>query len=372
MKKWFSLSALAIAMIFAACSPGDTLPVPDPDPTDTTQNPSTPCNIVMVTGNITTPTTWKAGNVYVVDISLKIESTLTIEPGTVIKIKGKRIDVQNDGRIIAAGTEGGRIVFTSYNDDSYCGDTNGDGAATAPGKGDWVALYLNGTHPNIFKYCDFLYAGANDGGYYTAVVISVIGFKFEFDHCTFAHTLSNSSASPAFAFHGGSYMTDPDVSRFTNNAFYDNDRPLYCSFDYTVNPNNVFHNPAKPTEKNKRNGIFMWGGIGSDVAFKVTEVPYVFMENFSGGGSAAVRNITVGPNAVLKFMRSDWGIARGDDNHVNIGAGAVLTSYKDDGHGGDTNGDGTATTPATGDWEGFWDYSANDWVSGSYIKYAAN
>lgn len=348
---------LSGGIFLTSCSNNDD----DPQPTT--------CNVVNVTQSISTPTTWTAGNVYILDgITLTVNSVLTIEPGVIVKLKNARLDVVN-GMINAVGTPDKHIVFTSLADDSYCGDNNGDGTATTPQKGDWVSIYLNGGNGNTFKYCDVLYAGKD---YYNAVQISIAGPSFTFDHCTFAHTLSNSSASNAFAFHGGSYMSDPGISIFTNNAFYDNDRPLYCSFNYTVNPNNIFHNPANPTEKNKRNGIFMWGGIGANVSYNVSEVPYVFLENFTGGGSGAVRNINVGNNVVLKFTRSDWGIARGNDNHINVGAGAIFTSYKDDEHGGDTNGDGNLTSPSAGDWDGFWDYSTNSYVSAPYILYAGH
>lgn len=363
---------VSLALVFVSCKKNN----PEPEPEPIVPAP-TGCNVVQVNPDqigvtISSPTTWTAGSVYVVSEYVTITSVLTIEPGAIIKldVNGK-IQVNSSGKITANGTASQHITFTSIKDDSYCGDSNGDGTATSPQKGDWLNIYLNGGNNNSFTYCDILYAGRNDSGYYNAVVISVAGPSFTFDHCTFAHTLSNSSASSAYTFHGGSYMSDPAVSIFTNNVFYDNDRPLYCSYDYTVNTNNIFHNPSNPGEKNTRNGIFMWGGIGASVSYNVSEVPYV-LESFSGGGSAAVRNVNIGNDVILKFTASGYGIARGTDNHINLGSGVVFTSYKDDAHGGDTNGDGNASSPATGDWDGFWDYATGSYVSGAYIFYAAH
>jgi hypothetical protein len=336
------------------------------------------CPIVNVTpGNmgvtISSPTTWVKGKVYVITGNVTVTSTLTIEAGTVIKLNGARISVNSSGKILAIGTVSERIVFTSLFDDSVCGDTNMDGTSTTPSKGDWTSLYLNGGTANTFKYCDFWYAGKNDGGYNNCVLISVAGPSFEFDNCTFAHTLSSSN-STAFAFHGGSYMENNAVSKFTSNAFYDNDRPLFINTYYNLNATNIFHNPANVNEKNTRNGIWLYNTTnqGATITFAVTEVPFVISAFFNGGGSGATDVVNINANVIIKFENTSAGISKSNSRQVNLDASAILTSIRDDARGGDTNGDGTATSPANGDWDGFYSYITTAYLTGVNILYAAH
>jgi hypothetical protein len=78
----FITAILAFSLLITACEKD---PV-DPDPT---------CDI-HITNDIVENTTWKASCVYYVDQSVNVtnNSTLTIEPGTIIKFgQGKKLDV---------------------------------------------------------------------------------------------------------------------------------------------------------------------------------------------------------------------------------------------------------------------------------------
>ena len=101
-----------------------------------------------------------AGGPYLVSCPIRVPAglTLTLEAGAILKFsQGAGLDVA--GTIVSQGTAGNPVVFTSYRDDDYGGDTNGDGT-TSGSPGDWTGVVLeSGTY--TFSGCLLRYGGAN-------------------------------------------------------------------------------------------------------------------------------------------------------------------------------------------------------------------
>ncbi|MBI4664630.1 MAG: Ig-like domain-containing protein, partial [Verrucomicrobia bacterium] len=122
-----------------------------------------------VGGPLATDATWRTGNIYLVtnDVVVPAGRTLTIEGGAVVKFQAvdtapanggtrRRYNLIVHGTLNLQGTASQRVVFTSSRDDTYGGDSNGDGVASQPGAGNWGAIiYTNPSnvlHDAVVRY----------------------------------------------------------------------------------------------------------------------------------------------------------------------------------------------------------------------------
>ncbi len=87
------------------------------------------------------------------NLTIGLGATLTMQPGVIVKMNGGLINAQRAIQAIGRTDPESLIVFTSYRDDYYGGDTNNDSTATAPTPGSWSYLQVDGTA--IDPQCNF-------------------------------------------------------------------------------------------------------------------------------------------------------------------------------------------------------------------------
>lgn len=86
---------------------------------------------------------------YLIDSDIRVNpgSTMTVDPGVVVKLEGNETDLYIDGNFVAEGTSAQPIVFTSLRDDSVLEDSNPDDA-TPPDRGNWGGIVFSSTVTN--------------------------------------------------------------------------------------------------------------------------------------------------------------------------------------------------------------------------------
>ena len=101
---------------------------------------------------------------YIGKLSVSSSAHLTVSPGTVIKVDNSMYESWSiSGDLMVQGTENDPVFFTSIKDDTVGGDTNNDGNASQPAKGDWryIQVIPSGS-------VDINHAIIRFGGYYNS------------------------------------------------------------------------------------------------------------------------------------------------------------------------------------------------------------
>ena len=354
----------------------------------------------QVSGDITENTTWTlSGSPYLVTADLTIHEgvTLTINAGVAVKVKYRQIHVK--GTLIADGNASQKIYFTSWKDDEAGGDTNGDGSASSPSRGDWTCLhfYSTSTDNNVLDNVEIRYGGDD---YRDTPMVSIYSSSL-----TLSNSIIQKSEYRGLHIGGdlisiteceikdnhdyGIYVQSSDVE-IKNSIIQDNSKGIYLGSSSAAITGN--------TISNNRNAVTAWSSVaaitgntitdndgyaifldrdffrntvsgntirgngindlcyGGTITESVTldipgsESPYVVLNNWQVSDGAT---LTINPGVVIKFSGYDDGISvygtlKADGTPEQP---IYFTSLKDDEAGGDTNGDGGDSTPSHGNWD---------------------
>ena len=361
---------------------------------------------VPATTTITTNTTWTlAGSPYRLFFdnlkrpTVAAGAILTMEPGVkIIPQSGGFTALEIQGTLNAAGTAGAPIIFTSKNDADN--DTS-----TTPQKGDWLNIaFTQGAQVNM-DYVEFRYGGQgitlplHEMVNIVGATVNINHSKFENSQNTALHLTDSSGviensifsdnncgisvdstngvANTAYAGCFGIHTTGQILSStaleiknnqfirnqligvevrsgtapiINSNIFTDNGYPIKIESSYPVITSSQLVNST--TSSNVLGGIAISGYTHFSQNYTLKkDLPYILE---SGGPDMvpyidAGATLTIEPGAIFKsnfnigqkpaFVVFGRLIASGTPDNL-----IVFTSLKDDSRGGDTNGDGGATT----------------------------
>ncbi len=285
---------------------------------------------------ITNNVTWEAGNIYVVqncNLTIADKASLTIEPGVIVKFGGTApgygsalgsAAVIIEGTMHVNGTEANPVIFTSYADDTYGGDTNENGNSSGAA-GDWYGLVFQSGSSGQLEHFFVGYAGsgvfnAMNGVGYGRAQIDVKEGALQLRHGTITTGLRK-----------GIYLEGSGITPIIENVqIVHNDDPTdsYGTLGTAIYQANINMQPTYSNltlSDNDRNEVTIGdfrGDLTQDVTLGGANYGFLCGYTVCQLNVPTGRTLTVAPNTLLDF-RASYGIAIAEDG--SLSAAGTLT-----------------------------------------------
>ena len=335
---------------------------------------------VVVQNSIDVNTVWSPEyGVYILDgqISVATGTTLTLLPGTVVKLKFNS-GIFVDGRIVAdsLGTST-PIVFTSYDDDEYGGDTNQNATSTLPNDRNWLGITFNPGSDSHFNNVVFKYSGQSTIGVSNYSGLSVnsakLAIRNSFISTNGRHGIVNIQGEVSvsnsvienniFGVYAESGTTHLENNVIRNNTVEGVHAGIYGELNLV---NNQFMNNQSTAQIGAGVMFTHTGNSSLDRSYRGFNTLGVPLDGQIIGGSdlpiiisgglmsiATGTTVSIRPGTVIKFdNNSSFDVSGNLNINGEKNNDVVFTSIKDDSVMGDTNADGSLTSPSANDLQG--------------------
>ncbi|MBL8804378.1 MAG: right-handed parallel beta-helix repeat-containing protein [Planctomycetes bacterium] len=263
-------------------------------------------------------------------LSLNAGRTLTLQAGTILKpVQSMAYEIS--GTLLANGTAAQPVVFTTFSDDEYGGDSNTNGASLGT-PGAWAMIRFSpGSEASRLTHALVRYGG---GGGWNPIYIQ--GGSPTLERCTIERGVNS----------GISLANTPTQARIDDCTVRDCSGAALTG----VPVNSLAYITRLKASGNGANQVQIQGGtLTSDL----------YLDGNTGLGGAIVvyttlsvpvgRKLTLGPGAVVKLFTSQRIDVNGAlDVVATRERPAVITAHSDDSFGGDS--DGAGSPPAPGQW----------------------